>query len=86
VILKDRFCSIFEVLTAVLMMSVLRYVTPCILVYISKRMGWAGHVARMGDRRGVLRVLVGKSEGKRPLGRRRRRWEDNIMMDLQEVG
>ena len=45
-----------------------------------------GHVARMGERRGVYRALVGKSEGKRPLGRPRRRWDDNIEMDLQEVG
>ena len=45
-----------------------------------------GHVARMGERIGVGRVLVGKPEGKRPLGRPRRRWEDNIKMDLQEVG
>ena len=45
-----------------------------------------GHVARMGEERGVHRVLVGKPEGKRPLGRPRRRWEDNIKMDLQEVG
>ena len=44
------------------------------------------HVARMGEDRGVHRVLVGKPEGKRPLGRPRRRWEDNIKMDLQEVG
>ena len=49
-------------------------------------MRWAGHVALMGERRGVYRVLVGKPEGKRPLGRPRRRWEDNIKMDLQEVG
>ena len=49
-------------------------------------MRWAGHVARMGEGRGVHRVLVGKPEGKRPLGRPRRRWEDNIKMDLQEVG
>ena len=49
-------------------------------------MRWAGHVARMGERSGVYRVLVGKPEGKRPLGRPRRRWEDNIKMDLQEVG
>jgi len=48
-------------------------------------MRWAGHVARMGQGRGVHRVLVGKREGKRPLGRPRRRWEDNIKMDLQEV-
>ena len=46
---------------------------------------WAGHVARMGEGRGVHRVLVGKPEGKRLLGRPRRRWEDNIKMDLQEV-
>jgi len=49
-------------------------------------MRWIGHVVRMGERRGVYRVLVGKPEGKRPLGRPRRRWEDNIKMDLQEVG
>jgi len=48
-------------------------------------MRWVGHVARMGERRVVYRVLVGKPEGKRPLGRRRRRWEDNIKMDLQKV-
>jgi hypothetical protein len=52
----------------------------------SRRMRWAGHVARMGENRGVHRVLVGKPKGKRPLGRPRRRWEDNIKMDLQEVG
>ena len=47
---------------------------------------WAGHVARMGEERGVYRVLVGKPEGRRPLGRPRRRWVDKIRMDLQEVG
>ena len=52
----------------------------------SRRMRWAAHVARMGQGRGVHRVLVGKPEGKRPLGRPRRRWKDNIKMDLQEVG
>jgi hypothetical protein len=52
----------------------------------SRQMRWAGHVARMGEDRGVYRVLVGKPEGKRPLGRPRRRWEDNIKMDLQDVG
>ena len=51
----------------------------------SRRMRWAWHVARMGEGRGVHRVLVGKPEGKRPLGRPKRRWEDNIKMDLQEV-
>ena len=52
----------------------------------SRRMRWAEHVARMGEDRGVHRVLMGKPDGKRPLGRPRRRWEDNIKMDLQEVG
>ena len=52
----------------------------------SRRMRWARHVARMGEWRRVYRVLVGRPEGKRPLGRPRRSWEDNIKMDLQEVG
>ena len=54
----------------------------------SRRIRWARHVARMGERRGVYRVLVGKPEGKRPLGRPRLSWEDNtrIKMDLHEVG
>jgi hypothetical protein len=51
----------------------------------SRRMGWTGHVARMGEGRGVHRVLVGKPEGKRPFGKPRRRWEDNIKMDLEEM-
>ena len=51
-----------------------------------RRMRWAGHVARMGEERGVYRFLLGKPEGRRPLGRPRRRWVDNITMDLQEVG
>jgi hypothetical protein len=51
----------------------------------SRRMRWAGHVARMGEKSGVYRALVEKPEGKRPLGRARSRWEDNIKMDLQEV-
>jgi len=51
----------------------------------SRRMRWAGHVASMGDRRDMFRVLVGKPEGKRPFGRPRRRWEDNIKTDLQGV-
>ena len=63
------------------------YFLPNILrVVKSRRMRWAGHVARMGEGRGVHRVLVGKPEGKRPMGRPRHRWEDNIKMDLQEVG
>jgi len=52
----------------------------------SRRNRWAGHVARMGEERGACRVLVGKPEGRRPLGRPRCRWVGNIRMDLQEVG
>jgi hypothetical protein len=52
----------------------------------SRRMRWAGHVARMGEGRGVYRVLVGRPEGKRPLGRHRSRWEDNIKLYLREIG
>ena len=51
-----------------------------------RRIKWAEHVARMGEERGAYRVLVGKPRGKRPLGRPRLRWVDNIRMDLQEVG
>jgi hypothetical protein len=52
----------------------------------SRRMKWAGHVARMGEGRGVYRVLVERPEEKRPLGRPRHRWEDNIKMELREIG
>jgi hypothetical protein len=62
------------------------YSLPCIVrVVKSRRMRWAGNVARMGEERGVHRVLVGKAEGKRPLGRPRRRWEEDIKMDLQDI-
>jgi hypothetical protein len=52
----------------------------------SRGMRWAGHVTRRGEGRGVYRVLVGRPKGKRPLGRPRSRWEDNIKMDLREIG
>ena len=62
------------------------YCSPNIVRVIKSRMRWAENVARMGEERGVYRILVGKPEGKSPLGRPRRRWVDNIRMDLQEVG
>jgi hypothetical protein len=63
------------------------YSAPSIIRIIkSRRMRWTGHVARMGEKRNVCRLLVGKPEGKRPLRRPRRRWVDNIRMDLGEVG
>jgi hypothetical protein len=63
------------------------YSSPNIVTVIkSRRMRWAGHVTRMGEGRGVYRVLVGRPEGKRPLGRPRGRWENNIKLDLRETG
>jgi len=63
------------------------YSSPNILRVIkSRKMRWDGHVARMGEERGVYRVLVGNPEGRRPLGRPRRKWVNNIRMDFQEVG
>ena len=62
------------------------YCSPNIVrVFKSRRLGWAGHVARMEEGRSAFRILTGKPTGKRPLGRPRRRWENNIRMDLEEI-
>jgi hypothetical protein len=62
------------------------YSSPNIVKVIkSRRMGWAGHVARIGEGRGIYRVLIGRPEGKKPLGRPRRRWENSIKLDLREI-
>jgi hypothetical protein len=61
--------------------------TPNIIIIIkSSKMRWAGHVAQMGEKRNAYRIFVGKPAGKRPLGRPRRRWVDNIKMDLRVIG
>jgi hypothetical protein len=62
------------------------YSSPNIIRIKSRRMRWSGHVARMGETRNACRILVGKPEGKRALGRQRRRWVDNIKRDLREIG
>ena len=66
-------------------LSDLYFLPNIVRVVKSRRMRWAGQVPRIGEGRGVYRVLVGKPEGKSPMGRPRRRWEDNIKTDLQEV-
>jgi hypothetical protein len=70
----------------IIIIIIINSLPSIVRVVKSKRMRWAGHVARVGEERGVHRVLVGKPEGKRPLGRPRLRWEDKIKMYVQEVG
>jgi hypothetical protein len=80
----DRLKELFQIFLVFLFET---YYSPNIVEVIkSRRMRWAGHVAFMGEGRGVYRVLVERPEGKRPLGRPRRRWEDSIKMDLREIG
>jgi hypothetical protein len=63
------------------------YSSPGVVRVIkARRMRWTGHVARMGEVRGAYNILVGRPEGRKPLGRTRRRWEDNIIMDLRDIG
>jgi hypothetical protein len=62
------------------------YCSPSIIRIKSRRMRWAGHVARMGEKRNAYRISVGNPDVKRPLGRPRYRWEDNIRMDFREIG
>jgi hypothetical protein len=81
---KNRSCTLLLLL---LLLNYYLYSSQNIIRVIkSRRMRWLAHVARTEQRRGAYRVLVGKPEGKKPLGRPRRRWEDNIKMDLQELG
>jgi hypothetical protein len=72
--------------TSKIFRKVYRKEVNTVRVIKSRRMKWEGHVASMEEGRGVYRVLVGRSEGKKPLGRPRCRWEDNIKMDLREIG
>jgi len=80
------FICIYVYMCTCIQLNDLYFSLNIVRVIKSKRMRWVGHVARMGEERGVYMVLVEKPEGKRPLGRPRRRWVDNIKMDLQEVG
>jgi hypothetical protein len=76
---KRENCIMKRFMICTLRLSIIRIIK-------ARRMRWSGHVARMGEKRNVYRLLVGKSEGRRPLGRPRRRWLDNIGIDLVEVG
>jgi hypothetical protein len=75
-VLIQQQTPLFIIITSIIIVRVIK----------SRRIRWAEHVTRRGERRGVYRVFVGKPDGRRPLGRARYRWEENIKMDLQKVG
>jgi hypothetical protein len=83
---KRRYSIIVYLSMSYILFSILLSSSNIIRVIKSRRMRWVGHVARMGENRGACRILVGRPEGRGPLGRPRRRWEGNIKIDLQEVG
>ena len=69
-----------------MLLQIIKFIFFNVSTFISRRLRWAGHVARMEESRSAFKMLTGKPTGKRPLWRLRRRWEDNIRMDLEEIG
>ena len=85
-LIHHSWCTVLSLYRLLLSFGRLPYYVSGLSIKFWQLYRWAGHVARMGEERGAYKVLVGKPEGKRPLGRPRRRWVDNVRMDLQEVG